>query len=118
MARVFTRGTLGKPEPAPGGGVRVQARVTRPGVFAYRKADGTRERRYRSPAVVAQALGTRVHYGRRTKAYDASVTVPGTGATRHVVTGLQAGTWYVALTTVDPAGLESDYSEERVALVN
>jgi hypothetical protein len=69
-------------------------------------------------SVVAQALGTRVHYGRRTKAYDASVTVPGTGATRHVVTGLQAGTWYVALTTVDPAGLESDYSEERVALVN
>jgi hypothetical protein len=69
-------------------------------------------------SAVNQALGTRVHYGRRTRAYDTAVTVPGRGTTRHVVTGLDAGTWYVALTTVDPEGLESDYSEERVALVN
>jgi hypothetical protein len=69
-------------------------------------------------SAVAQALGTRIHYGRRAKTYGASVAVPGKGKTRHVLTGLQAGTWYVALTTVDPEGLESDYSEERVALVN
>lgn len=69
-------------------------------------------------SAVAKALGTKIHYGRRPKAYDARVTVPGKGATRHVLTGLQAGTWFVALTTVDPEGLESDYSEERVALVN
>lgn len=69
-------------------------------------------------SAVAQALGTRIYYGRSTKAYDANVTVPGRGATRHVLTGLQGGTWYLALTTVDPEGLESDFSEERVALVN
>lgn len=69
-------------------------------------------------SAVAQALGTRIYYGRSTRAYDANVTVPGKGATRHVLTGLQAGTWYLALTTVDPEGLESDFSEERVALVN
>jgi hypothetical protein len=69
-------------------------------------------------SAVAQALGTRIYYGRSSKAYDTNFTVPGKGATRHVLTGLQAGTWYVALTTVDPEGLESDFSEERVALVN
>jgi hypothetical protein len=69
-------------------------------------------------SAVAQALGTRIYYGRRSSAYEANVTVPGKGATRHVLTGLQAGTWYVALTTVNPEGLESDFSEERVALVN
>jgi Putative Ig domain len=72
-------------------------------------ADGT---------AVAKSLGTRIYYGRRARAYDANVTVPGRGTTRHVLTGLQAGTWYVALTTVDPEGIESDLSEERAALVN
>jgi hypothetical protein len=69
-------------------------------------------------SAVKQALGTRIYYGRRTKIYDTNLTVPGLGTTRHVLTGMGAGTWYVALTTVDPEGIESDYSEEHVALVN
>jgi hypothetical protein len=74
-----------------------------------RNADGS---------TIARALGTRIYYGRVARNYEAAVTVPGRGATRHVLTGLDSGTWYIAMTSVDPEGLESDFSDERVAIVN
>lgn len=56
MGTRYASGTLGKPEEAPGGAVRLPARLTRPGVFAYRQPDGSTVRDYRPAEVLHDAL--------------------------------------------------------------
>jgi hypothetical protein len=67
---------------------------------------------------VAQAPVLRVHYGRQSRGYLDAVTVPQPGVTRYVLTNFDSGTWYVAMTSVDPDGVESAFSNETVAQVN
>jgi hypothetical protein len=60
----------------------------------------------------------RIHYGRRSRAYEREVELKTPGASRYSFTDLEPGTWYLAMTTVGDDDVESDYSEEAVAVVN
>lgn len=51
----FDRGTLRPPKRLPDGRLRVDAHLTRTGVFVYRLADGTERREYRPPEEVFHA---------------------------------------------------------------
>ena len=48
----FDFGRLNKSTPVAGGGARMTARITRSGVFLYRRGDGTTRREYRPPSEV------------------------------------------------------------------
>jgi hypothetical protein len=54
MAYRIDRGTLRKPQTLPGGRLRVDAYLTRAGVFEYRNPDGSLRKEYRPPAEVAR----------------------------------------------------------------
>lgn len=60
----------------------------------------------------------KIHYGRVSREYDATIELPQPGANRHVFTSLEAGTWFIALTSIGADGLESGFSDEAVAVVN
>ncbi len=74
--------------------------------------------RYEDGSGVTQPLTLRIHYGRTPRAYELAITVAEPGATRYELQGLAPGTWYFAVTAVDPQGRESDYSAETQAWVN
>lgn len=66
------------------------------------------------PNVEANLAGYNVYYGTVSRVYPGSLSVSST-ATSATVTNLQAGqTYYFAVTAMDIAGLESDYSAEIV----
>ena len=52
----------------------------------------------------------RIYYGPAPGNYTNSFTVTNSGATSAVISNVQSGTWYVAMTTVDSNGVESSQS--------
>jgi hypothetical protein len=60
----------------------------------------------------------RIHYGQESRAYPFEVALTSPGTYRYTFTDLVPGRWYVALTTVDEDGLESDLSDETEIVVN
>jgi hypothetical protein len=60
----------------------------------------------------AVPAGFRIYYGKSSRTYSGNVFVPGTGTLTGVVSGLTPGTWYFAITSIDAAGNESDFSHE------
>jgi hypothetical protein len=60
----------------------------------------------------------RIHYGRASRVYDRSVQLDDPGVSRYTFTDLEPGTWYLAMTAVGDDDIESDYSQETVAVVD
>jgi hypothetical protein len=56
--------------------------------------------------------GYKIHYGATSRAYTGSVAVDSAGLTRYELDSLPTGTIYIAMTSVNAAGAESDYSAE------
>ena len=62
--------------------------------------------------------GYKIHYGTSSKNYSESLAVNTAGVTSYQVEGLPAGKLYFAMTAVNAAGAESDYSSEVSVTVN
>jgi hypothetical protein len=60
---------------------------------------------------VTNLAGYRIYYGQSPQGLNYSTTLANASSTRHVVTGLQPGTWYFAVAAVSSTGTESDLSE-------
>lgn len=61
--------------------------------------------------------GYKIHYGAKSGGYTKVVPVSNPGLTRFVLDALPAGTHYLAMTAINKAGLESDFSPEvRITL--
>lgn len=69
-----------------------------------------------SPIGLAPTL--RIHFGRTSRAYDMTITLPEPGVSRHQLNDLDPGTWYLAMSSINAEGLESKLSPEMVARVN
>jgi hypothetical protein len=54
--------------------------------------------------------GFRIHYGTNPTSLTQMVTVSGAGITSHVISGLSAGTYYFAVSTLNSTGTASDPS--------
>ena len=59
-----------------------------------------------------------IHYGMTSGVYDNEIRIENPGLTSYVIEGLVAGTYYVAMTSFNSAGVESDYSSEIVVTVD
>jgi len=62
--------------------------------------------------------GYKIYYGRNSGIYDHEIQIDGAGTTTYVVGNLTPDTYYFAATSVNSAGVESDYSGEAVRTVN
>ena len=62
--------------------------------------------------------GYKIHYGTVSGDYTASVAVNNAGLTRYQVDTLPKGKIYIAMTAVNAAGAESDFSKEVSVTVN
>jgi hypothetical protein len=62
--------------------------------------------------------GYKIHYGMASGAYTGSVSVNNAGLTRYELDTLPKGTIYIAMTAVNAAGAESDFSKEASVTVN
>lgn len=62
--------------------------------------------------------GYKIHYGTQTGNYTSSVSVTNAGLTRYELDSLPKGTVYIAMTAVNAAGAESDFSKEVSVMVN
>jgi hypothetical protein len=62
--------------------------------------------------------GYKIHYGTASKSYSQSVPVDNAGLTRYDIDTLPKGTIYIAMTAVNAAGAESDFSSEVSVTVN
>ena len=62
--------------------------------------------------------GYKIHYGTESEIYSDSVTVDNAGLTRYSLESLPKGTVYLAMTAVNAAGAESDFSKEVSVTVN
>jgi putative Ig domain-containing protein len=62
--------------------------------------------------------GYKIHYGTQAGNYTKSVTVGSAGVTRYDMDSLPKGTVYIAMTAVNAAGAESDFSKEVAITVN
>jgi hypothetical protein len=62
--------------------------------------------------------GYKIHYGTTSKSYTQSVSVNNAGLTRYQLDSLPSGKIYIAMTAVNAAGAESDYSQEAAVTVN
>ena len=60
--------------------------------------------------VLTDLAGFNIYYGASSTSLTQKVQVQNAGATNYVVTGLAAGTWYFAVTSVATDGAESAYS--------
>jgi len=69
------------------------------------RTDGT-------PLSLADIGGYRVYYGQSSGNYTSTVDVTDGSATSAMISNITAGTWYVAMTTVDSSGQESALSGE------
>lgn len=57
--------------------------------------------------------GFKLYYGTSSRSYSNPINIGNT--TTYTVSGLQAGTYYFAVTAYDYSGNESDYSDEAIA---
>jgi hypothetical protein len=62
--------------------------------------------------------GYNIHYGTQSGNYSDSVKVDNAGLTRYSLESLPKGTVYLAMTAVNAAGAESDFSKEVSVTVN
>ena len=62
--------------------------------------------------------GYKIHYGIQARNYTSSVSVNSAGITRYELDSLPKGTVYLAMTAVNAAGAESDFSSEVSVKVN
>ena len=62
--------------------------------------------------------GYKIHYGTQAGDYTDSVAVNSAGLTRYALPSLPKGTVYIAMTAVNTAGAESDFSPEVSVMVN
>lgn len=62
--------------------------------------------------------GYKIHYGTQAGNYTSSVAVSSAGVTRYDIDSLPKGTVYIAMTAVNAAGAESDFSKEVAVTVN
>ncbi len=62
--------------------------------------------------------GYKIHYGTQTGSYTSSVSVNNAGLTRYDLDSLPKGKIYIAMTAVNTAGAESDFSSEVSVMVN
>jgi hypothetical protein len=62
--------------------------------------------------------GYKIHYGTASKSYSQSLPVENAGLTRYDIDTLPKGTIYIAMTAVNAAGAESDFSSEVSVTVN
>ena len=62
--------------------------------------------------------GYKIYYGRISQTYDHEISIDGPGTTTYVVENLTPDTYFFAATSVNSAGIESDYSGEAVRTVN
>lgn len=97
----------------PGQGTGVAQGAGRPFTLSWQVPD-----RNEDGSPLATPPTFRIHYGRGSRDYQDTIELPERGASRHVFTSLEPGTWYLALTSVGPEGVESELSDEVVAQVN
>ncbi len=62
--------------------------------------------------------GYRIYYGMDSRRYTERVTIENPSVSRFAINDLIAGTYYLAVTSIDSEGIESDYSSEIVRVVN
>ena len=62
--------------------------------------------------------GYKIHYGDSPKSYSETIAVNNPGLTTFVIESLPIGTHYIAMTALNAAGAESDYSDEVKITVN
>ena len=62
--------------------------------------------------------GYTIHYGTTSKSYTQSVALTNVGLTRYQLDSIPSGTIYIAMTAVNAAGAESDFSPEVAVKVN
>jgi hypothetical protein len=62
--------------------------------------------------------GYKIHYGTASGNYTSSVAVENAGITRYSLDSLPKGTFFIAMTAVNTAGAESDFSKETTVTVN
>lgn len=62
--------------------------------------------------------GYRIHYGSEPQSYSQTIALDNPGLTRFVIESMPAGTHYVAMTALNKAGAESDYSTEVKVTIN
>jgi hypothetical protein len=62
--------------------------------------------------------GYKIHYGTASGSYSGSVTVANAGLTRYDLDSLPKGKIFIAMTAVNTAGAESDFSKEVAVTVN
>lgn len=62
--------------------------------------------------------GYKIHYGNASKSYTGTIDVPNPGISRYTIEQLPPGKYFMAMTAVNAAGTESDYSTEVTVTVN
>ena len=62
--------------------------------------------------------GYTIHYGATSKNYTQSVVLTNAGLTRYQLDSIPSGTTYIAMTAMNAAGAESDFSTEVAVSVN
>jgi hypothetical protein len=74
--------------------------------------------KYTDGATLTDLAGYRIHYGKESQNYEASVDISNASLTRYVLESLPPGKYYFALTALSGSGGESPFSEEVVATLN
>jgi len=69
-------------------------------------------------SALSDLAGYRIHYGPESQNYTATVSLDNAGLTRYVLDSLSSGTYYIAMTAVNAAGVESAFSPEINVKVN
>jgi len=67
---------------------------------------------------IAADLRYRVHVGTESRNYTDAILLPEHEDLRYRIAPLAPGTYYLAMTTVTPDGIESEYSQEMTARLN
>lgn len=67
---------------------------------------------------VAADLRYRVHIGTESRTYSDAILLPEHEDLRYRIAPLAPGTYYLAMTTLTPDGIESEYSQEMTARLN
>jgi len=70
-----------------------------------------------SVLILSEIAGFRIYYGTSSGDYSNTIDIDDHTATQAVMAGIPAGTYFVAVTTVDVDGRESLYSAEVVVTV-
>jgi putative Ig domain-containing protein len=69
-------------------------------------------------STLTDLAGYKIHYGTQAGAYTGNISVNNAGLTRYELDSLPKGKIFIAMTAVNSAGAESDYSSEVSVTVN